>query len=343
MTDHRSLEEWAHENLDTPSGPRGRKARWHETLSQFRIDVKYIPGKENVVADALSRWAYPASSSREDVSFHGSAKAKMEVKEMLIKEQEEDLDALMRGPRGLDHEGVPSLPQNDLSPRLINFEEANVSSCSPAMHEGVGSKANALVDDGPCQGGHILVVTRSGKETSTPPEPKPLGTVDEAMGKPPASPKCTSQEGPAPPTLQAPVAPPPLDGQASDTMASSDQEGDHPCQGKPIEQSKGYRAPLPPPPRAVDAENAAKTHVHPSAELIGMPTAPRDPFLSIAKPPTAIQAEGENANQGTTEEPHTVTHPDLPGVDTQMANVSDPLMVTPVRSGSTYKCHHRRQ
>ena len=70
MTDHRSLEEWANENVDTPSGPRGRKARWHESLSHFRLDVRYIPGKDNVVADAMSRWAYPASSAREDVSFH---------------------------------------------------------------------------------------------------------------------------------------------------------------------------------------------------------------------------------------------------------------------------------
>ena len=75
-TDHKSLEDWVSEHVDTPSGPRGRRARWHETLSQFDLEVKYIPGPENVVPDALSRWAYPASSSREDTSFHGSQEAK---------------------------------------------------------------------------------------------------------------------------------------------------------------------------------------------------------------------------------------------------------------------------
>ena len=79
-TDHKALESWVTEHVDTPSGPRGRRARWHETLSQFDIQVVYIPGPDNVVADAMSRYAYPASSAREDVSFHGSAEASEEVK-----------------------------------------------------------------------------------------------------------------------------------------------------------------------------------------------------------------------------------------------------------------------
>ena len=86
-TDHRALESWVTEHVDTPSGPRGRRARWHETLSQFDLEVKYIPGPENAVADALSRWAYPASSAREDVSFHGSAQAKEEVDNIIKEEQ----------------------------------------------------------------------------------------------------------------------------------------------------------------------------------------------------------------------------------------------------------------
>ena len=88
-TDHRSLEDWVSEHVDTPSGPRGRRARWHETLSQFNLEVQYIPGKENIVADAMSRYAYPASSAREDVSFHGSAQARDEMKKIIEKEIQE--------------------------------------------------------------------------------------------------------------------------------------------------------------------------------------------------------------------------------------------------------------
>ena len=85
-TDHKSLEEWKGEHVDTLSGPRGRRARWHELFSRFNIVVEYVPGKDNVVADALSRWAYPATADREDVSFHGSAQSKIEV--LRMQEQE---------------------------------------------------------------------------------------------------------------------------------------------------------------------------------------------------------------------------------------------------------------
>ena len=58
LTDHKSLEDWVREKMDTPSGPAGRRARWHETLSKFDLTVQYMPGKDNVVADAMSRFAY---------------------------------------------------------------------------------------------------------------------------------------------------------------------------------------------------------------------------------------------------------------------------------------------
>ena len=81
-TDHRSLGDWVAEEVDTASGPRGCKARWHETVSQLNLKVKDFPGKDNVVSDALSRFTYPASCAREDVSFDGSAASHEEVKQM---------------------------------------------------------------------------------------------------------------------------------------------------------------------------------------------------------------------------------------------------------------------
>ena len=43
LTDHKALESWTKEALDTPSGPAGRRARWHELLSRFDLSVQYIP------------------------------------------------------------------------------------------------------------------------------------------------------------------------------------------------------------------------------------------------------------------------------------------------------------
>ena len=34
----------------------GRKARWLATISEFDFEIRYIKGKENIVAYALNRW-----------------------------------------------------------------------------------------------------------------------------------------------------------------------------------------------------------------------------------------------------------------------------------------------
>ena len=78
VTDHKSLEEWAQKM----SSPTGRRARWHELFSQFNLTVIYMPGTTNIVADAMSRWAYPASTARDDVCAHGSADSAQEVRLM---------------------------------------------------------------------------------------------------------------------------------------------------------------------------------------------------------------------------------------------------------------------
>ena len=81
LTDHQSLEAWTREVLDPPSGPVGRRARWHQIFSKFDLTVGDIPGKENTIADILSRWAYAASKALRDTSKHGSADLGRNVKE----------------------------------------------------------------------------------------------------------------------------------------------------------------------------------------------------------------------------------------------------------------------
>ena len=94
LTDHESLQSWAKEVLDTPSGPVGRRARWHQILSKYDLTVGYIPGKENTICDILSRWAYPASQALRDISKHGSARDKEEMEEMIRVEREEEENCL---------------------------------------------------------------------------------------------------------------------------------------------------------------------------------------------------------------------------------------------------------
>ena len=73
QTDHKSLEHWHQERLDMVSGPIGRRTRWHEFFSRFpNLEVVYLPGKDNHVADALSRWAYRACRDLSDRTIHGS-------------------------------------------------------------------------------------------------------------------------------------------------------------------------------------------------------------------------------------------------------------------------------
>ena len=88
ITDHKSLESWVVEHVETPSGPTGRRARWHEVLSQFNLTIEYQPGHTNVPADCMSRYAYPASCDKQDVCLHGSSRDSTSIKSYLSFEKE---------------------------------------------------------------------------------------------------------------------------------------------------------------------------------------------------------------------------------------------------------------
>ena len=94
-TDHRSLENWATEDLKTVGGPSPRQARWHELFSKFDLHVVYAPGPVNPVGDFLSRWAYLANPALGDVSVHGTAQADGVMRDMMAAEKEELLARLL--------------------------------------------------------------------------------------------------------------------------------------------------------------------------------------------------------------------------------------------------------
>lgn len=83
VTDHKSIESWVREYVETPSGPTGGRARWHKVFSLFILTIQYQPGRTNVPADCMSRNAYPASSERQDGCSHGSSKNSCQVLSMV--------------------------------------------------------------------------------------------------------------------------------------------------------------------------------------------------------------------------------------------------------------------
>ena len=88
--------------MDTPSGMTGRRARWHEKLSRFNLTVVHITGASNVVADAMSRWAYPAGQGYGDISIHGSAEDDEAMEAIIAQERAEEkkacsIEAMRRG------------------------------------------------------------------------------------------------------------------------------------------------------------------------------------------------------------------------------------------------------
>ena len=82
-TDHQSLQSWHRKHVDTPSGPAARRAPWHDTFAKFDLSVFYVPGRDNTVADCLSRWAYPAGKAWMDIFSPGDAEETEEAKRII--------------------------------------------------------------------------------------------------------------------------------------------------------------------------------------------------------------------------------------------------------------------
>ncbi len=53
----------------------------------FNLRVQYIPGKDKVAAEFMSRWAYPASTACADATLHGNARGEEEMKAIIEEER----------------------------------------------------------------------------------------------------------------------------------------------------------------------------------------------------------------------------------------------------------------
>ena len=147
LTDHKSLESWHKEHV-AGMGPTGRRARWHSKLNKFRIEVIHVPGSTNIVGDALSRWAYPAHSGYDDISWHGTPQDTEEMKAALEEERRKE--------RGTPKAHHPLDSSDTPQPHIINPEASSSSTISPPC-----TVASVTMSDGTPS---TVITTADGRE-----------------------------------------------------------------------------------------------------------------------------------------------------------------------------------
>ena len=88
-TDHKPLERILGEKREIPKMAANRLQRWAVTLSAFNYDLQYVQGKDNVVADSLSRLPITTASDRlGDTQSHTCTLLNMRISDLPLTKRE---------------------------------------------------------------------------------------------------------------------------------------------------------------------------------------------------------------------------------------------------------------
>ena len=105
-----------------------------------------MPGRTNMVADALSRWAHPASQAARDVTKHGTVEDKEEMLKLIEEEEEE-----VRKCRVTTRSGKETKEQEDEEQEqegeVSKVQPTPTQTCEKATTPGSGPRPSFLTED----------------------------------------------------------------------------------------------------------------------------------------------------------------------------------------------------
>ena len=114
LTDHDTLK-----SFHTQKDLSKRQARWLETFAEYDMRIEYLPGPQNLIADALSRYSFKKAKLQEHLAVISEVRADKELKRKL--QDVCDKDSFYVKAR----ENVASVPgwREDATSRLLYFED----------------------------------------------------------------------------------------------------------------------------------------------------------------------------------------------------------------------------